>query len=103
MAQSGYEAALLDARSLVSTSRTRQAQVAIAEQALRDTTIRAPRPWMPDGSGPLDPTPPPGPAPAATQPVADASGSAAAAVVAQRRRTRTSRTSSRPGTRTRGS
>jgi RND family efflux transporter MFP subunit len=35
---------------------------------------------MPDGSGPLDPTPPPGPETAATQPVADATGSAAAAL-----------------------
>jgi multidrug efflux pump subunit AcrA (membrane-fusion protein) len=85
VAQSAYEAARLDARTLVSTARTRQSQVAIAEQALRDTTIRAPRPWRPDGSGPLDDAPPPGPetptaAGAATQPVADASGSSSAPV-----------------------
>jgi multidrug efflux pump subunit AcrA (membrane-fusion protein) len=78
VAQSAYQAALLEARTLVSTARTRQAQVAIAEQSLRDTTIRAPRPWRPDGSGPLEPDPPrAGAAPPGTQPAADASGAAA--------------------------
>jgi membrane fusion protein, multidrug efflux system len=67
VAQSAYDAALLEARSLVSTARTRKAQVAIAEQALRDTTIRAPRP-MTDEDGAPQP---------ATQPVADASGAKA--------------------------
>ena len=85
VAQSAYEAALLEARTAVSTARTRQAQVAIAEQVMRDTTIRAPRPFLPDGSGPLDPSAPLPPVPGdtgdtgggtepATQPVADASG-----------------------------
>jgi multidrug efflux pump subunit AcrA (membrane-fusion protein) len=70
VAESAYQAALLDARSQVSIARTRKAQVAIAEQALRDTTIRAPRPMT--DSTPDDASPPlvaPG-----TQPVADASG-----------------------------
>ena len=44
VAQSGYEAELLTARALVTEARTRQAEVAIAQQALNDTTIRAPRP-----------------------------------------------------------
>lgn len=70
VAASAYQAAMLEARSLVSTARTREAQVAIAEQALRDTTIRAPRPMA--ESAPDDATPPG--ASAATQPVADASG-----------------------------
>ncbi len=69
VAQSGYEAALLAARSQVSTARTRKAQVAIAEQALRDTTIRAPRPMVDAGAD--DPG-----SPGATQPTADASGAA---------------------------
>lgn len=79
VAQSAYEAALLEARTLVRTARTRKAQVAIAEQVMRDTTIRAPRPFLPDGSGPLEPTTQPagGTSGAATQPVADASGAAA--------------------------
>ena len=79
VAQSAYQAALLEARTLVRTARTRQAQVAIAEQVMRDTTIRAPRPWMPDGSGPLEPTPEPSDpgTDAATQPVADASDAVA--------------------------
>jgi multidrug efflux pump subunit AcrA (membrane-fusion protein) len=84
VAQSAYQAALLEARTLVRTARTRKAQVAIAEQVMRDTTIRAPRPWMPDGTGPLNPTREPGGdegdgggGGAATQPVADASGGAA--------------------------
>jgi multidrug efflux pump subunit AcrA (membrane-fusion protein) len=75
VAQSAYQAALLEAGTAVRTARTRKAQVAIAEQVMRDTTIRAPRPFLPDGSGPLDPSAPPGP-PSATQPVADASESA---------------------------
>lgn len=44
VAQSGYEAELLTARALVTEALTRQADVAIAQQALNDTTIRAPRP-----------------------------------------------------------
>jgi multidrug efflux pump subunit AcrA (membrane-fusion protein) len=44
VAQSGYQAELLTARALVTEAATRQAEVAIAEQALADTTIRAPRP-----------------------------------------------------------
>jgi multidrug efflux pump subunit AcrA (membrane-fusion protein) len=67
VAASAYQTALLEARSQVSTARTRKAQVAIAEQALRDTTIRAPRPMS-------ESTPDDAPPPAATQPVADASG-----------------------------
>jgi multidrug efflux pump subunit AcrA (membrane-fusion protein) len=67
VAASAYQTALLEARSQVSTARTRKAQVAIAEQALRDTTIRAPRPMS--ESTPDDAPPSP-----ATQPVADASG-----------------------------
>jgi multidrug efflux pump subunit AcrA (membrane-fusion protein) len=43
VARQGYEAELLTARALVGEARTRQAELAIAEQALRDTTIRAPR------------------------------------------------------------
>ena len=43
VAQSGFEAELLTARALVTEARTRQAEVAIADQALADTTIRAPR------------------------------------------------------------
>jgi multidrug efflux pump subunit AcrA (membrane-fusion protein) len=75
VAASAYEAAQLEARSQVSTARTRKAQVAIAEQALRDTTIRAPRPMTAEGAGAPDNDdsvqPATGPA---TQPVADASG-----------------------------
>jgi multidrug efflux pump subunit AcrA (membrane-fusion protein) len=67
VAQSAYDAALLEARAQVSTARTRKAQVAIAEQALRDTTIRAPRPMTDEDGSP----------PAATQPTADASGAQA--------------------------
>jgi multidrug efflux pump subunit AcrA (membrane-fusion protein) len=66
VAQAAYDAALLEARALVSTARTRKAQVAIAEQALRDTTIRAPRPMNDEDAG--------GGTAAATQPTADASG-----------------------------
>ena len=44
VARSAYEAELLTARALVTEARTRQAEVAIAQQALNDTTIRAPRP-----------------------------------------------------------
>jgi multidrug efflux pump subunit AcrA (membrane-fusion protein) len=44
VARQGYEAELLTAKALVGEARTRQAELAIAEQALRDTTIRAPRP-----------------------------------------------------------
>jgi RND family efflux transporter MFP subunit len=51
VAQSAYDAALLDARAALGTARTRKAQVAIAEQALRDTTIRAPRPIPADTNG----------------------------------------------------
>jgi multidrug efflux pump subunit AcrA (membrane-fusion protein) len=72
VAASAYQTALLEARSQVSTARTRKAQVAIAEQALRDTTIRAPRPMA--ESAPDDATTPAAAAAAATQPVADASG-----------------------------
>lgn len=75
VAHSAYQAALLEARTAVSTARTRKAQVAIAEQVLRDTTIRAPRPFLPDGSGPLNPRA--DAASIATQPTADASGAAA--------------------------
>jgi multidrug efflux pump subunit AcrA (membrane-fusion protein) len=66
VAESAHETARLEARSQVSTARTRKAQVAIAEQALRDTTIRAP---MPDDTRNNTANP-------ATQPVADASGQA---------------------------
>lgn len=45
VAQQGYEAELLTAKALVGEAQTRQAELAIAEQALRDTTIRAPRPF----------------------------------------------------------
>ena len=48
VARSGYEAELLTARALVTEARTRQTEVAIAEQALADTTIRAPRPKYDD-------------------------------------------------------
>ena len=48
VAQSGYEAELLTAHALVTEARTRQTEVAIAEQALTDTTIRAPRPKYDD-------------------------------------------------------
>jgi multidrug efflux pump subunit AcrA (membrane-fusion protein) len=72
VAASAYQTALLEARSQVSIARTRKAQVAIAEQALRDTTIRAPRPMT--ESTPDDAPPPPPPPSSATQPVADASG-----------------------------
>lgn len=44
VAQSAYDVALLTARSLVAESRTKLADLRIAEQALADTTIRAPRP-----------------------------------------------------------
>ena len=44
VAQQGYEAELLTAKGSVGEARTRLAEVRIAEQALRDTTIRAPRP-----------------------------------------------------------
>lgn len=59
VAQSAHEAAVLEAQSLLSTARTRKAQVAIAEQALRDTTIRAPRPMADsaDGDGTASSTP----------------------------------------------
>lgn len=43
VAQAGYEAERLVARELLSQVRTRQVEVAIARQALNDTTIRAPR------------------------------------------------------------
>jgi multidrug efflux pump subunit AcrA (membrane-fusion protein) len=45
VARQGYEAELLTAKALVGEARTKQAELAIAEQALRDTTIRAPRPF----------------------------------------------------------
>ena len=54
VAQQGYEAELLTAKSLVGEARTRRAEVAIAEQALRDTTIRAPRPMSGDAAGGRD-------------------------------------------------
>ena len=80
VAQSAYETAVLEAQSLLSTARTRKAQVAIAEQALRDTTIRAPRPMTDDtGDGTVtsdSSSGTPSLAPA-TQPTADASGAAA--------------------------
>jgi multidrug efflux pump subunit AcrA (membrane-fusion protein) len=66
VAQSGYDAALLEARSQVGTARTRKAQVAIAEQALRDTTIRAPRPAMSEDGRVAAPTSLPTTAPSAT-------------------------------------
>ena len=43
VAQAEYEAERLTARELLSQVRTRQVEVAIAQQALNDTTIRAPR------------------------------------------------------------
>jgi multidrug efflux pump subunit AcrA (membrane-fusion protein) len=49
VARQGYEAELLTANALVGEARTRQAELAIAEQALRDTTIRAPRPFTSNG------------------------------------------------------
>lgn len=51
VAQQGYEAELLTAKALVGEARTRQAELAIAEQALRDTTIRAPRPFTGGAAG----------------------------------------------------
>jgi membrane fusion protein (multidrug efflux system) len=72
VAQQGYEVELLTAKALVGEARTRQAELAIAEQALRDTTIRAPRPFSGDaadggdGDAPSDaPTSAPATAPAA--------------------------------------
>ncbi len=52
VAQSAYDVALLTARSLVAESRTKQADLRIAEQALADTTIRAPRPVGGSGDAP---------------------------------------------------
>ena len=74
VAQSGFEAELLTARALVTEARTRQTEVAIAEQALRDTTIRAPRPNYDTPSddtadAPASAAATKGAAPAATQPV----------------------------------
>jgi multidrug efflux pump subunit AcrA (membrane-fusion protein) len=57
VAQQGYEAELLTAKSLVGEARTRRAEVAIAEQALRDTTIRAPRPSTGGAAGDRDEAP----------------------------------------------
>jgi multidrug efflux pump subunit AcrA (membrane-fusion protein) len=68
VAQQGYEVELLTGRGLVGEARTRQAELAIAEQALRDTTIRAPRPFTgnaPAGDGDNDNSPAPATAPAA--------------------------------------
>ena len=50
VARQGYEAELLTAKALVGEARTKQAELAIAEQALRDTTIRAPRPSVARGA-----------------------------------------------------
>ena len=75
VAQEGYEAELLTGRALVGEARTRQTEVAIAEQALRDTTIRAPRP-MTGGGGDGDGSAAPATRPAngpATAPAREAS------------------------------
>ena len=45
VARQGYEVELLTAKATIGEARTKQAELAIAEQALRDTTIRAPRPF----------------------------------------------------------
>lgn len=45
VAQQGFESELLTAQAMIGEAQTRQAELAIAEQALRDTTIRAPRPF----------------------------------------------------------
>lgn len=78
VAQQGYEAELLTAKALVGEARTRQAELAIAEQALRDTTIRAPRPMTAGASGDGDAGPATGRAPT-TGPAADGGGFAIAA------------------------
>ena len=57
VAEQGYEAELLTAKALVGEARTRLAELAIAEQALRDTTIRAPRPFAAGGTNDDDNTP----------------------------------------------
>jgi len=51
VARSAYEAELLTGHALVTEARTRQAELAIAEQALADTTIRAPRQSYPELTG----------------------------------------------------
>lgn len=51
VAQSAYDVEVLTARSLVAEARTREAELRIAEQALKDTTIRAPRPFPVDATG----------------------------------------------------
>jgi multidrug efflux pump subunit AcrA (membrane-fusion protein) len=71
VARQGYEAELLTAKALVGEARTRQAELAIAEQALRDTTIRAPRPMAgaagDDAAGPGGPTTAPTTSPSSAQ------------------------------------
>jgi multidrug efflux pump subunit AcrA (membrane-fusion protein) len=64
VARQGYEVELLTARALVGEARTRQAELAIAEQALRDTTIRAPRPFAGNAAGAGDDPVAPATAPA---------------------------------------
>ena len=80
VARGTYEVELLGAKALASEARTRQAELAIAEQALRDTTIRAPRPMggADEGDDAAGAKGAPPPAPAQTQP-ADASNSFAVA------------------------
>ena len=65
VAQQGFEAELLTAKALAGEARTRLAELAIAEQALRDTTIRAPRPMAGGATGDGDDAPAPTPAAAA--------------------------------------
>ena len=81
VARQGYEAELLTAKALAGEARTRQAELAISEQALRDTTIRAPRPMAGGATGDGDDAPatPPATAPAS----APASGTASAAAPKQ--------------------
>lgn len=72
VAQQGYEAELLTANALAGEARTRRAELAIAEQALRDTTIRAPRPMAGGATG--DGDDPPAAAPATAPATAPAPG-----------------------------
>ncbi len=51
VAQSAYDVELLTARALLAEARTKQADLRIAEQALKDTTIRAPRPMDDTAAG----------------------------------------------------
>jgi multidrug efflux pump subunit AcrA (membrane-fusion protein) len=79
VARSAHDVALLTARSLVAESRTKQAELRIAEQALADTTIRAPRPVGGTSDNPAS-----RPA-ASTSPSAAPAGRAEAFAVAERR------------------